>query len=253
MVYGDGAVGAAITKVFAHEGASVFLGGRTPAKIEPIAQEILTNGGLIETAIVDALDEAAVEKHMSELIKKAGRIDISFNAIGLPRTGVPRVQLTDLSVKDFSIPIETYTRSHFITARAALKEMLKQQAGVIMMHVPDPVRTSAPFLGGRAPAYAAIESLCRSISVEYASQGIRSVCLLTTGLPETPLINEAFHEYGKAQGLSYEQFLSAAQSKTHRKRMNTLEELSRTAVFAASEDGSAFTGTTLNLSSGMVI
>jgi NAD(P)-dependent dehydrogenase (short-subunit alcohol dehydrogenase family) len=253
VVYSNGAIGSAIAKAFAREGAIVFLAGRTPAKLETIADEIISSGGQVETAQVDALDEPAVELHMNNLVKKAGKIDISFNAIGLPRTGIPRAPLAELSVEDFSKPISIYTRSHFITAKAAVRQMIKQKNGVIMMHVPDPSRTSAAFLGGRSPAYAAIESLCRSLSLEYAQEGIRTLCLLTTGLPETPLVNEAFNNYAKAHNMSYEQFLAINETRTHRKRMNTLAELANTAVFAASDEGSAFTGTTLNLTSGMIV
>jgi len=251
-VYGNGAVGGAIAKAFAREGARVFLAGRTLGKLKEIADEILSDGGQVETAKVDALDELAVQKHMSELINKAGKVDISFNAIGLPRTGIPRAPLTELSVESFSLPIMTYTQSHFITSKMAARQMVKQKNGVIMMHVPDPSRTSAPFLGGRSPAYAAIELLCRSLSAEYAQQGVRAVCLLTTGLLETPLVNEAFNSYARAQDVSYDQFLSSIESRTHAKRLTTLTELTNTAIFAASDEGSAFTGTTLNLTLGMI-
>lgn len=253
VVYGNGTIGGAMAKAFAREGARVFLAGRTPAKLKGIADEILLNGGEVEAAQVDALNESAVEKHMSQLIQKVGKIDISFNAIGLPRTGIPRASLIELSAETFSLPIITYTQSHFITSKSAVRQMVKQKSGVIIFHVPDPSRTSAPFLGGRAPAYAAIESLCRSLSVEFGRYGIRAVCLLTTGLPETPLVDEAFTSYAKAQYLSYEQFLSLAEGKTHRKRLNTLAELTNTAIFAASDEGSAFTGTALNLTSGMIV
>jgi NAD(P)-dependent dehydrogenase (short-subunit alcohol dehydrogenase family) len=234
VVYGNGAVGSAIAKAFVREGAKVFLTGRTSAKLKKIADEILSDGGEVEIAQVDALNESAVEKHMSDLIKKAEKIDVSFNAIGLP-------------------PITLYTQSHFITSKAAVQQMVKQKNGVIMMHVPDPSRTSAPFLGGRAPAYAAIESLCRSLSLEYAQHGVRSVCLLTTGLPETPLVNVAFNAYAKAQNISYEQFLSLIEGKTDKKRLTTLAELTNTAVFVASDEGGGLTGTTLNLTSGMIV
>ncbi|MEO7766161.1 MAG: SDR family NAD(P)-dependent oxidoreductase, partial [Ferruginibacter sp.] len=82
IVYGDGAIGGAISKAFAREGAKVFLTGRTVTKLGAIANEILFDGGFVDTASLDALDEQAVEKHMSETIKEAGQIDISFNAIG---------------------------------------------------------------------------------------------------------------------------------------------------------------------------
>jgi hypothetical protein len=40
---------------------------------------------------------------------------------------------------------------------------------------------------------------------------------------------------------------------THRKRLTTLKELTDAAVFAASEEGSAISGTILNLTAGMIV
>src|SRR4051812_36590982 len=102
VIYGNGAVGAAIAKAFAHEGAKVFLTGRTVAKLEMIADEILRNGGRIETAQVDALDEHAVEKHLHDVVERMGRIDISFNTIGIAAKDAQHILLKDLSVESFS-------------------------------------------------------------------------------------------------------------------------------------------------------
>ncbi len=85
VIYGDGTIGGAIAKAFAREGAKVFLTGRTTKKLEAIAEEIKSNGGTIETARFDALNEKDVEKHMSDVHMKEGKIDISFNAIGIPQ------------------------------------------------------------------------------------------------------------------------------------------------------------------------
>ena len=85
VVYGDGTTGGAIAKAFAREGARCFLTGRTVTKLDAIADEILSGGGAIETAQLNALDEQAVDKHMAETIRKAGKVDISFNAIGIPK------------------------------------------------------------------------------------------------------------------------------------------------------------------------
>ena len=71
IIYGNGTIGGAVAKAFAREGATVFLTGRTAAKLDTIANEILFDGGSIETAQLDALDEHAVEDHMSEVIKKS--------------------------------------------------------------------------------------------------------------------------------------------------------------------------------------
>lgn len=253
VVYGDGAVGAAIAKAFAREGAMVFLTGRTIAKLDAIATGILSTGGAVETAKLDALDEPAVGKHMSEIIKKAGKIDISFNAIGIPQKGIQGIPLTELAVESFSLPITTYTQSHFVTAKAAARHMVKQEHGAIVMHTPNASRISPPFVGGMVPAWAAIEALCRSLSVECGQYGVRAVCLHTTGIPETPLIDEVWDIHGKSHGITFEQFHSVMEGMTHRRRLTTLEELTNAAVFVSSDEGSAITGTNLNLTAGMIV
>ena len=233
VIYGDGNIGGAIAKAFAREGAMVFLTGRTRKKLEAIAGEILADGGTIETTQLDALDEPAVTGHMNELIKKTGKIDISFNAIGIPQKGIQGIPLTDLPVEGFLLPITTYTQSHFLTAKVAARHMVNQGKGVILMHTPNASRISPPFVGGMVPAWAAIEALCRSISVECGQRGVRSVCLLTTGIPETSLIDEVWDIHGKAHGITFDQFHSVMESQTHRHRLTTLAELTNAALFVA--------------------
>lgn len=255
VVYGDGSVGGEIAKAFAREGARVFLTGRTLTKLNAIADDISSTegGGVIDIAKLDALDEKAVEEHMSEIIKTAGQIDISFNAIGIAQKGIQGIPLTELSLESFSHPINIYTQSHFVTTKAAARHMVKQGRGVIIMHTPNASRLSPPFVGGMVPAWAAMEALCRSLSVECGQHGVRAVCLHTTAIPETPLIDEVFEIHGKSHGVTFEQFQSVMEGMTHRKRLTTIEELTNAAVFVASDEGSAITGTILNLTAGMIV
>lgn len=253
VIYSDGTVGKTIAKAFAQEGATVFLTGRTDAKLKAIAKEITSDFGAIETTQLDAMDEQAVDNHLDEVLKWTGRIDVSFNAIGISQKGVQGTPLTELSVENFLFPINNYAKSHFITAKAAARRMVKQGSGVILMHTPNASHISPPFVGGMVPAWAALEALCRSLSVECGPQGVRSVCLLTTGIPETPLIDEVWDIHGKAHGITMEQFHQAMEGNTHRKKLTTLKELSDAAVFIASDEGSAITGTVLNLTAGMII
>jgi NAD(P)-dependent dehydrogenase (short-subunit alcohol dehydrogenase family) len=111
------------------------------------------------------------------------RIDISFNATGLSQIGIQGIPLAQLSEEAFLTPINTYLKTYFITAKAAAARMIKQKGGgVILMHTPNASHISPPFVGGMVPAWSAIEGLCRSLSVEYGQQGLRSVCLLTAGM-----------------------------------------------------------------------
>jgi 3-oxoacyl-[acyl-carrier protein] reductase len=84
VIYGaGGAIGGAVARAFAREGARLFLAGRTLARLDAVAREISAAGGVAETARVDGLDEQSVEKHIADVAKKAGGIDVSFNAIGI--------------------------------------------------------------------------------------------------------------------------------------------------------------------------
>src|SRR5262245_17791338 len=94
VIYGaGGGIGGAVARAFAREGAQVFLTGRGLAPAEAVAREILAAGGSAEAAEVDAVDEPAVDAHLQSVIDKAGRLDISFNAVGIPNAQIVGVPL----------------------------------------------------------------------------------------------------------------------------------------------------------------
>jgi NAD(P)-dependent dehydrogenase (short-subunit alcohol dehydrogenase family) len=250
VIYGaGGAIGSTVARAFATEGASLFLTGRRLAPVEAVAKDVVSAGGSAEAAEVDALDEQAVDKHLQSVTDKAGRVDISFNAIGIPNPKV-RVPLVELDVEQFSLPIATYTRSYFLTARLAARRMAANRSGVIMTVTATPSRTGVPFVGGGGPAMAAVEALTRGLSAELAPQGIRVVGLRPQGLPETGRIKESFELYAKASGMTWEQFHESLAGRTHPRRLSTLAEMANAAVFMASDKASGMTGTIVNLSLG---
>jgi NAD(P)-dependent dehydrogenase (short-subunit alcohol dehydrogenase family) len=82
VIYGaGGSLGGATAKAFAAAGAKVFLTGRKKDTVQKVADEILAAGGKAEVDIVDGYDEKAITDHL----KKAGKIDISFNTPLPPR------------------------------------------------------------------------------------------------------------------------------------------------------------------------
>ena len=250
VIYGaGGAIGSAVARAFAAEGANLFLSGRHLAPVEVVAKDVVSAGGSAEAAEVDALDEQAVDKHLQSVTVKAGRVDISFNAIGIPNPKI-RVPLVELDVEQFSLPIATYTRSYFLTARLAARRMIANRSGVIMTVTAVPSRTGIPFVGGGGPANAAVEALTRGLSAELAPQGIRVVGLRPQGIPETGRIRESFELYAKASGMTWEQFQEALAGRTHTHRLSALAEVANMAVLMASGQAGGMTGTTVNLSMG---
>ena len=250
VIYGaGGAIGGAVACAFAPAGARLFLTGRHLEPVEAVAKDVVSAGGSAEAAEVDALDEQAVDDHLQSVIDKAGRVDISFNAIGIPNPKV-RVPLVELDVEQFSQPIATYTRSYFLTARLAARRMVAKKSGVIMTVTSIPSRTGIPLVGGGGPAMAAVEALTRDLSAELAPQGIRVVGLRPQAMPETDRIRESFELYAKASGMTWEQFHELSAGRTHTRRLSTLAETANMAVFMASDQASGMTGTVVNLSMG---
>jgi NAD(P)-dependent dehydrogenase (short-subunit alcohol dehydrogenase family) len=250
VIYGGGgAIGGAVARAFASEGANLFLAGRSLAPVEVVARDINSTGGSADAAEVDALDEQAVDKHLQSVTDEAGRVDILFNAIGLPNP-TARVPLTELDVEQFSQPIATYTRSYFLTARLAARRMIANRTGVIMTVTATPSRTGTPFVGGGGPAFAAVEALTRGLSAELAPQGIRVVGLRPQGIPETRRIRDSFELYAEASGMTWDQFHESIANRTHTRRLSTLADLANVAVFMASDQATGMTGTVVNLSMG---
>jgi NAD(P)-dependent dehydrogenase (short-subunit alcohol dehydrogenase family) len=255
VIYGaGGAIGGAVARAFAREGAKVYLTGRNLASVAAVAEEISASGGAVEAAQVDALDERAVEEHIAAVIEKDGAIDISFNAITpIPQPGTQGIPIAQLSVDSFTAPITAYMRSYFLTARAAARRMVEKRSGVILIHTPEPARLGAPLVGGMGPAWAAMEAFNRNLSAEFAPYGIRAVCLRSTGLPETRTIEVVFGLHAKAIGIPQEQFLGFIEGMTHRKRSSTLAEVANVAVFLVSDKASGMTGAVANLTGGIIV
>ena len=251
VVYGAGGeIGGAVAHAFASEGAQVFLTGRNLPSVEAVAKDITAAGGSAEAAEVDALNEQAVDEHLQSVVNTAGRIDISFHTVGIPGTGIVGVPLVELDVEQFALPITTQARSYFLTARLAGRRMVPNRSGVIMTVTALHSREGIPLVGGYGPAQAAKEALTRDLSAELAPHGIRVVGLRPQAMPETRTIRDGFEPRAKATGMTWEQFQEMLASRTHPRRLMTLEEMANTAVFMASDKASGITGTTVNLTMG---
>jgi NAD(P)-dependent dehydrogenase (short-subunit alcohol dehydrogenase family) len=251
VVYGaGGAIGGAVARAFADEGARLYLTGHHREPVETVAKDIVAAGGFAEVAQIDALDEQAVDGHLHYVIGMvAGRVDISFNAVGIPNTQSVGVPLAQLTTGQFCLPITAYATSYFLTARAAARHMIPNRSGVIMTVTALHSRTGLPMAGGYGPAMAAKEALTRNLSAELAPHGIRVIGLRPQGMPETRTLREFFEPRAKA-GMTWEQFQELGASRTHPRRLMTLEEMANMAVFLASDKASGMTGTTVNLTMG---
>lgn len=250
VIYGGGgAIGGAVARAFAREGAGVFLAGRTLAKVEAVAEEISAAGGAAEAARVDALDEQAVERHIDEVAGKAEHIDVLFDAIGME--DIQGAPLLDMPFEDFAHPVLVATRTQFLTARAVARRMVKQGSGVILTVTAEP--TPSRNIGGFGTACSAIEGLWRSFAKELGPHGIRVVVLRSAGSPDTPAVQEVWRVHAEAAGVPLEEYTADSGSGTLLGRLPLLAEVANAASIMASDRASAITGAMINVTCGTLV
>jgi 3-oxoacyl-[acyl-carrier protein] reductase len=240
VIYGAGGpIGGAVARAFAREGARVFLAGRTRAKLDKVAGEIRSNGGVAFTAVVDALDEEIVDEYVDAVVEQAGSIDISFNLISYGDVQEP---LTEISVEDFTRPITTAMRTHFLTTRAAARHMIRRGSGVILAFGGSGPHT-LPGLGGFKVALDALEGLRRQWACELGPHGIRVVTLKTGGVPETLPDNEPGRD----------EIIAGIQKAALLNRTATLADVGNVAAWVASDQARTITAADVNISCGAIM
>jgi 3-oxoacyl-[acyl-carrier protein] reductase len=238
---GGGAIGGAVARAFAREGARVYLAGRTRARLEEVAEAIRGAGGSAETAEVDALEERAVDAHADAVAAQAGSIDICLNVIS--HGDVQGTPFVEMSPEDYLRPVETAVRTTFLTSRAAGRHMVRQGSGVLLAFggSGDPLRDY--YLGGLQVAFDAIESMRRQLSSELGRHGVRFVTLRTGGVPETI----------PAGVEGREAIVGDIERLTMLGRAATLEDVGNVAAFVASDRARTMTAATANISCGALI
>jgi 3-oxoacyl-[acyl-carrier protein] reductase len=238
VIYGGGAIGGAVARAFAREGARVFLAGRTLEKLERVADDIRATGGEVDVAEVDALDERAVDEHADAVAAAAGGVDISFNLI--THGDVQGTPMVDMAVDDYLQPVATAVRTFFLTSRAAARHMVRQRGGVILVFggEGDPPRGYS--LGGLQTAFHAMEAMRRQLSAELGGDGVRVVTLRSGGVPES--IPEGFE--------GRDAIVSGIEASTLLGRAATLDDVGNVAAFVASDRARTMTAATANVSCG---
>jgi 3-oxoacyl-[acyl-carrier protein] reductase len=246
VIYGGGgAIGGAVARAFAREGARLHLAGRTLAPLERVADQVRAASGVAEVAQVDALDEAAVDAHADAVAEQAGSIDICMNVIS--HGDVQGTPLVEMSLADFERPVHAAVRTMFLTSRAVARHMLRQRSGVILTFGGtggrDPLRHvfSGGYqvhLGGTQVAFGAVDVLRRQLACELGPHGIRVVTLESAGVPQT--LGDEWREA----------MTQALVEGTMLKREVTLEDVGNVAVFAASDWARTMTATSFNITAG---
>ncbi len=251
VIGAGGSAGAAIATEFAAQGAEVFLAGRTDSSLKETARQIGAAGGRADTAVLDALDEEAVDAYADQVADQAGGIDILVNTIGpLSREYGNGKGIVDLPTAEFMVPLTTIVRSQFITARAAARHMARQRSGVIMFLTGSPAKPHADGTSAIGAAFGAIENFTRQLALELGTAGVRAVCLRTSAMPDTRTIQDTMHAIMAGANITEDQATKRLADQTLLKVSPRASETAAVAAFLVSDRARMVTGTVMNSSAG---
>ncbi|WP_350347661.1 SDR family oxidoreductase [Agromyces sp. G08B096] len=251
---GGGSIGAAAARVFAREGARLYLAGRSLPRLEAAAAAARAEGADVSIAVVDAMDQDAVDRHVDGIADATGRVDIALNTVGFDH--VQGRSIAETSVEEYLHPIDGYLRTNFVTAKAASRHMIAQGSGVILTVSTPGARLTGLGLLGNAAQSAGLEGFSRALAGELGPAGIRVVCVrphaMSDALP-TSYTREMFARTAAASGTPMDEWFAGLAGMTLLGRLPVLDETAEYLAFAASDRAGSMTGAIANLSAGALV
>lgn len=174
---GGSGIGKACAKVFRQEGYRVFISGRDAARLKATAEELIAtapDGPRLEWIPMDVSDPAQCSRLLETAWGRAGQIDVLINNAAYFDIGPAREFPAERWQKMFEVNVH----GAFYCAQAFANILIPQQReGVILNIGSISARMSADGYSAYAASKAALNSLTRSLAVEWARHGIRVNCL----------------------------------------------------------------------------
>jgi NAD(P)-dependent dehydrogenase (short-subunit alcohol dehydrogenase family) len=249
IVYGgSGAVGGAVAKAFAREGARVFLAARNAKRLEAVAKEIRDSGGEAEVAPVDATDEKAVDLHLAAVADKAGPVKLMFNAIDWGDT--QGQLLTEMELERFMGSVRTALTTWFYTGTAVARHMGENGGGAIVGITANAGRQPFANTGGFSVSCAAVEHFLRQLGIENGPQGVRVCWVRSPGSPDAPGVRAAWQLRADEWGMTFDEVHKLFAKDTPLRYITPLTQIANAAVMLASDYAAGMTATVANATGG---
>jgi 3-hydroxybutyrate dehydrogenase len=256
LITGSGrGIGRAIARLFAKEGARVFLTARTDAELASTAAEI--NGGesdrdescaeLAALATGDLVREADCNRVVAATREKFGRIDILVNNAG--HYG-PVVPVEEYPLAEFDNVISVHLRAAFLLSKLVLPEMYARGSGVILNISSLSAKSAFSWGSAYAAAKAGMLGLTRVTAAEAGRKGVRVNALCPGPVTETLMSKDLGAVLAKKLGVSPQEQLAGFLSSLLQGRGQTADEIARAALFLCSDQSSAITGQAINVDGG---
>ncbi|NVD27759.1 SDR family oxidoreductase [Parasphingorhabdus flavimaris] len=222
-------IGAAAAEIFAKQGANLVLVARDETGLQETAAKVTDDGGQAIICAGDICDPQTHEHSVDRAMKSFGRLDGAFNNAGTVGATSP---LAEISLETFQNVLTTNLTGAFLAAKNQIPAMIESGGGSIVFTGSFVgVSTGLPTMGAYATAKSGLLGLVRSITADYATQGIRSTALIPGGTHTKMAGNADNREW--------------AASLHAMKRLANPDEIAQAALFLLSNLSSFVSGSTL--------
>jgi NAD(P)-dependent dehydrogenase (short-subunit alcohol dehydrogenase family) len=248
LITGSGrGIGRAIAKLFAAEGASVFLSARTASELAQSAKEVASGNGKVAYLAADLAREQDCSLVVAAAREKFGRIDILVNNAG--HYG-PVVPVEEYPLEEFDRVLSIHLRASFILSKLVLPEMYARKSGVILNISSLSAKSAFGWGSAYAAAKAGLLGLTRVTAAEASRQGVRVNALCPGPVTETVMSKELGNTLAEKLGVSPEEQLKGFLNSLLQGRGQTAMEIAQAALFLCSEMSSAIVGQSINVDGG---
>jgi 3-oxoacyl-[acyl-carrier protein] reductase len=248
LITGSGrGIGRAMAKLFAQEGARVFLAARTEAELSATAKEIVAAHGEAGYVTADLTREADCAHVVAAAREKFARIDILVNNAG--HYG-PVVPVEDYPLKEFDSVIAVHLRAAFVVSKLVLQEMYARKSGVILNISSLSAKSALGWGSAYAAAKAGLLGLTRVMAAEASRQGVRVNAICPGPVTETVMSKELGKTLAEKLGLSPEEQLKGFLNSILQGRGQTAMEIAQAALFLCSDMSTAIVGQSINVDGG---
>lgn len=234
-------IGKTAALMFAGEGASVIINGRSEKEGNEVVRLIRKDGGSAQYIKADVTKKNDVKEMADRVLDKFGKIDILYNNAGhFYLEPAPHL----LKEEDWDRIIEVNLKSVYLCSKYIVPIMINNEGGSIINTSSVQGKVGYKNLIGYNTSKAGIINLTRSLALSYAPMKIRVNCICPG-----PIYNEAYGRstISKDPKLEMKQWMGVIPLG----RLGKREDVAKLAIFLASDESSYITGEFITIDGGL--
>jgi NAD(P)-dependent dehydrogenase (short-subunit alcohol dehydrogenase family) len=244
-----GGIGAEIARTFAREGAHVVVADINLESARKVSDEVkkLNRNDKGFAMKVDVSKEAEVERMAKQTVEKLGHIDILVNSHGILRVS----PLVDMSEEDWDAIMDTNAKGTFLSCKHVAREMIKRKSGRIINLASILAKRASKLHAHYSASKFAVSAITQTLAQELAPYNIRvnEVC---PGDVDTEMFKTSCRGIAKTLGITFEEYRKMALGNNLIGRFQYPEDVAPLVLFLASEDSDCITGTSVDVSGGIL-